>query len=58
VVLGCRVGAVIDEEPCNIKMTLAGRRMECCRPGLVLGCYVGAVLDEELCDIEMAVPGR
>ena len=45
--LGCQVGAVLDEEPGQIHLTLKGRPMQRGRPVLALGCHVGAVLDEE-----------
>jgi len=49
---GCHVGAVLDEEPCEIEMTARGRQMQRGLPDIVLGVRVGAVLDEELCEIE------
>ncbi len=52
-VQGCRVGAVLNEEPYKIEMTAEGCQMEWGRPTLVLGCCVGAVLNEEPCEIEM-----
>ena len=46
-VLGCHVGAVLDEEPGQIHITPFRCPMERSRPVLVLGRRVGAVLDEE-----------
>ncbi len=49
-----RVGAVLDEEPCEIEMTALMQRS---RLVFVPGCHVGAVLDEEPCEIEMTARG-
>ena len=57
-VLGCGVGAVLDEDPCNIEMTVPGRLVEGCQPVLVLGGSVGVSLDEELGKIYMALSRR
>ena len=46
-VLGCRVGAVLDEEAGQIHMTTFGRLMQRGPPVLIPGCCVDAVLDEE-----------
>ena len=46
-VLGCRVGAVLDEEPGHIHVIPCGCPMQRSRPVLVLGCHVGAMLDQK-----------
>ena len=50
---GCRVCAVLDEEPGQIHMTHFGCPMQRSRPVVALGCRVGAVLDEEPGQINM-----
>ena len=52
--VGCHIGAVLDEEPCEIEIPLLRRVMEGSPPKLILGCSVGAVLNKELHKIEMA----
>ena len=52
-VLGCRVRAMLNEEPRDIEMTARGRPMQRSHPISVLGCRVRAVLNEEPCEIEM-----
>ena len=46
-VLGSRVGTVIDEELGHIHLIIFGRPMQRSRPMLILGYQAGAVLDEE-----------
>ena len=52
---GRRVGAVLDEEPCYVQMSVKGRVMQRSRPAYyVLGRRVGAVLDEEPCHVQIS----
>ena len=46
-VLGSRVGTVIDEKPGQIHITPSGCPMQRSPPVLVLGSRVGAVIDEK-----------
>ena len=43
-VLGCRIGAVLYEEPREIQITPKGRLMQHSRPIFLPGCRIGAVL--------------
>jgi hypothetical protein len=52
-VLGCRVGASLDEESGQIYMTPRGRQLKWGRPVLALGSRIGAVLDEDLGQIHI-----
>ena len=46
-ILGCHIGAVLDEELGHIHMTPFERPKQWSRPMLILCCRVGAVLDKE-----------
>ena len=46
-VLSCRIGAMLEEEPLQIHMTPSGRPMQWTHPILVLNCHIGAMFNEE-----------
>jgi hypothetical protein len=56
-VLGCCADTVLDEELCDIEMTVFGCHMEWSPPINVLGCGVSTVFNKEPCDIEMSIQG-
>ncbi len=55
-VLGCHVGAALDEELCDnhISTNRSRQLMYRCRPILVLGCHIGAMLDKDLGEIHIS----
>jgi hypothetical protein len=57
-VLGCWIGAALNEELRDIEMTPFGCTMQRSLPVLVLGWRVGAVLDEDPYEIQMIPAGR
>src|SRR5579863_2637796 len=57
-VLGCYVGAMLYQEPCELHITPFRCPMQWRLLGLGLGCRLGAVLDHESCHIHMAPFGR
>jgi hypothetical protein len=52
-VLGCRIGAMLDEESCEIETTTFRCPMKGSPPTPIMGRRIGVMLDEESCEIEM-----
>jgi hypothetical protein len=49
-VLGCRIGAVLNQELCDLDVTQCRSPVQRSRPIFGLSGRIGTVLDQELCE--------
>ena len=54
-VSGCGVGAMLNQEPCELDVTPFGCPVQWSPPILVLGCCVDTVLDQEPCELDVTL---